>query len=56
MYLVFAGYHYYPSGGWSDYQGSYSSEKEALQAIANLSYDWWQIVCGEEIINQGHKK
>lgn len=32
-YLLFAGDAYYPGGGWSDYQGSFSSVKAALDAV-----------------------
>jgi hypothetical protein len=34
---LFAGDDHYPSGGLSDYRGSFASEDETR------SYDWWQI-------------
>ena len=55
MYLVFAGDHYYPSGGWDDLVGIYNALDEA-QAAANYGwhdrhmegevdhYGWYQIV------------
>jgi hypothetical protein len=55
MYLLFAGDHYYPSGGWSDLKGRFSSKEEALEFYkAGHRYgddedyvhywDWYQIV------------
>ena len=47
-YLLFMGSHYYPSGGWHDYVGSYSNLESAREyAKSNLNRsinDWWQIV------------
>ncbi len=55
MYMLFTGYSYYPSGGWNDYAGSYSSEKEALEAAANREGDWWHIVYDDKIIADGRR-
>jgi hypothetical protein len=47
-YLVFAGAHYYPAGGWDDFIGAYNTIEEAREAAAKateLSWvNWWQIV------------
>lgn len=45
-YLVFAGQHYYPSGGWDDFISSHSSLDEATDAAKKEmdAFDWWQIV------------
>lgn len=46
MFLLFAGVHYYPGGGWNDYVGSYSTLAEAMRAAAIPDHDreWWHIV------------
>lgn len=36
MYLVFAFYTYYPTGGWSDYHAKYDTIEEARDACKNL--------------------
>lgn len=56
-YHVFAGSSCYPSGGWSDYQGSHYSLDACWRTIACLSCDWWQIVNGETcvVIHQGKR-
>lgn len=52
-YLVFAGYVYYPQGGWADYQGSHTDLDLAHASIAKAEekwlingerWDWWHIV------------
>lgn len=55
-YLLFAGDHYYPSGGIEDYMGDYDTVEEAEIAGSNkypktlyhplgkFQYDWWQVV------------
>lgn len=55
MYLLFAGYSYYPSGGWKDFRGCYPSIEEAKKVFTESSYDWYHIVSGSEIIESGHK-
>ena len=46
MYYIFAGSHFYPSGGWSDFRGSCLDFDGAVLWIAkhNPGWDWWQIV------------
>lgn len=46
-YVVFAGEHYYPSGGWGDYRGSFDTLEEAQALIGTLgpsTYDWAHVV------------
>lgn len=49
-YLVFIGDHYYPSGGWEDYVGTFDTYAEALTAsrAPQAGYlspsDWSQII------------
>ncbi len=35
-YLLFAGFGYYPDGGWDDFKGSFSSYAEAKKAADDL--------------------
>lgn len=47
-YLLFAGDHYYPSGGWNDFVGSFDTAREAMEwaeskAIKD-SDDWAHVV------------
>lgn len=46
QYLLFAGYEYYPAGGWDDFKGDFDTTVEAIQALAAMEYrgDWWQII------------
>ena len=51
-YALFAGYQYYPNGGWDDYQGSFDSVAEALKALTDITQQWYQIVdltTGEQV-------
>lgn len=46
-FLVFTGCHYYPSGGWDDYDKNFDTIEEAMDYLTNTipdSFDWWQIV------------
>jgi len=49
-YLLFGYDQYYPSGGWTDYKGSFDSIEECKEMIEsrNLGYmskcDYWDIV------------
>lgn len=47
-YFVFAGYEYYPAGGFSDFQGAFKSVKQAEKEIKNLirknRFTWWELV------------
>lgn len=47
QYLVFAGYGYYPSGGWSDFQEAFDDREEAIEQAKLLRmdiYDWSHVV------------
>jgi hypothetical protein len=44
QFLLFAGYHYYPSGGWDDFSNSYDTVKEAAIAYQKTGTDWGQVV------------
>lgn len=56
-YMLFAGMTYYPSGGWKDYRGSFTTLEAALAGAANLysDRDWWHIVDRDtgEILREG---
>jgi hypothetical protein len=53
-YLLFAGFNYYPCGGWDDFIGSFDTQEEATKAgvsrKANIERyaggcaDWFQVV------------
>jgi hypothetical protein len=46
-YVVFAGYYYYPSGGWSDFKDSFDTLEEAEEMALyfySISKDWVQII------------
>lgn len=43
-YLLFAGDHYYPSGGWNDYRGCYETIFAAR--VNGAGYDWSHVVDG----------
>jgi hypothetical protein len=54
-FLLFAGEHYYPNGGWGDFRGAYATVDEAragilarqhADAAAGLlsTYEWYEIV------------
>ncbi len=53
-YLVFAGDHYYPGGGWTDFVGSAVDLTGALKLVANHSHDWWHIVDTEVMLIVEH--
>lgn len=40
-FVLFAGYTYYPRGGFNDKIGSFDTLNEAHEAVA--TYDWYQI-------------
>lgn len=48
MFALFAGYRYYPSGGWNDLVGVYDSLEEAEAAfgrgVEDFVYDWGHVV------------
>ena len=43
-FLVFACGCYYPSGGWNDFVGQYSTFEEAVVAGRDARLDWYQVV------------
>jgi hypothetical protein len=56
MFLLFGGSLYYPLGGWSDYQGAFTTMEEAEEAALNGQYEWWHVVkFGRGIIKFGGK-
>jgi len=42
--LLFAGSHYYPSGGWGDFKGSFETTHAALVFLATESCDWFHMI------------
>jgi hypothetical protein len=48
--LLFAGFDYYPSGGWNDFVESFDSFEQAVQVGKGLSpslrcvYDWYHVI------------
>jgi len=50
MYLLFAGYEYYPSGGWHDLVGAFSTMGEAMTHYDeklkdhDIPYGWAHVV------------
>lgn len=48
QFLLFAGYRYYPRGGYEDFQDSFETEEEARLAskvlLEEQSMDWYHIV------------
>ncbi len=64
MYKLFAGSCYYPSGGYRDFVGSYSTLEAAQAAGEEVGaadsyapgmrlYDWWHVVANDEIVAYG---
>lgn len=58
MFHLFMFNNYYPSGGFSDYVGTYSTESECYAVIKeecknDYPYDNYQIVSGTSIIMWG---
>lgn len=43
-YLLFAGDNYYPSGGWSDFIGSFDTVEQALARQCDIRRDWYHVV------------
>lgn len=53
-YLLFAGSHYYPSGGWDDFKDSFDTIETALSVAVNYELDWYHIVdttTGKKVYN-----
>lgn len=44
-YLLFAGAHYYPRGGWDDFKGVFETVEAAKAALGQVGEsEWWQVV------------
>ena len=43
-YLVFAGYDYYPSGGWNDYVASFDDLNMARDTAKGMVIEWAHII------------
>jgi hypothetical protein len=43
-FLLFSGDHFYPAGGWHDFQNSFDSLEEAKLADHTDKYEWSMIV------------
>lgn len=43
-FVLFAGYDYYPSGGWGDFVESFDTAEEARAAQFANGCDWKQII------------
>lgn len=57
-YLLFAGRHAHPKGGWGDYLQTYSNAIPAMldgERLPPTRYDWWHVVDIEqgEVIAEG---
>jgi hypothetical protein len=44
MFILFAGYNYYPYGGWSDCRGVFKTLEEATEAAVRAGGDWWEVI------------
>lgn len=47
MFALFAGYNYYPAGGWRDFQGVYGTLEAAIEGFKNhelTDWDWGHVV------------
>lgn len=57
-YAVFAGYNYYPSGGWNDFVGFCETLDQAYKLVLHTKGDWYEIVEIQQnlIISKGNKK
>jgi len=59
--LVFAGETHYPLGGYEDCKGMFTSEAQAMEHIAKIHCEWWQVcrmdeLIGMVLINSGKRK
>ena len=45
-FLLFAGYDYYPTGGWADFMSSHETVEDAVIAVAGMRspMDWWHVI------------
>jgi hypothetical protein len=64
-YLLFAGYDYYPSGGWNDFRGDFENLDVAVDqarqgdkmwgAKSRRDWDWWHVIdiqTGQKVAGQ----
>lgn len=57
-FLLFAFDAYYPSGGWSDFQGSFDTQQKAVNKVIEMRRDIYQIVDAQtgQIVAEGEVK
>lgn len=48
-YLLFAGGHYYPNGGWNDFVESFDNLDQAKAVGLKLREDWYHIFDTEDM-------
>jgi len=49
-FLLFGGYRYYPSGGWTDFIGQFPTLESAAEAGEAAEVGWWHIVHDGKIV------
>jgi hypothetical protein len=56
-FLLFAFDSHYPRGGWDDFRDSYDTKEEAVEAVAKMKCEWWQVVDSEagDIVCSGRR-
>lgn len=63
-FMLFAGQHYYPSGGWEDFAGHFASLEEAREAgqkpaderAYGFVNEWYHIVHNDKIVEAAFTK
>lgn len=56
-YIIFSGEQWYPSGGWNDFYGWYSSLEEAQKEFKKNDDDWVQLVdINEGVIDERYRR
>lgn len=53
-YLVFAGDHYYPAGGWNDKLHATDSIETALNVARGCARDWSHVVDTQAVTEMGN--
>ena len=43
-FLIFAGSHYYPGGGWNDFAGDASTLDEAKEKLMRMNFEWAHVI------------
>jgi hypothetical protein len=43
-FYLFAGYNYYPAGGWDDFNDSFDSVDEAIKIGKEHPGDWYHVI------------